>query len=433
MLKEMKDTTCSVQSILAPFSGKLSADSVKRLVLTTKYGLPFSEQLQDAAEREDTILVINLAADDENAPINAYLVQNQKEKLDAAVEAIAQIIQAKEIIIVESEEIEYVPVIDVSVQTKTIKTKRSLVLREESALYHLIETGEVRSCPLEKRFLSQGYQNRPTVTADGETLCKIYAALKNTADSKLVVFVSNQESYIAEVKTDITLETLLKESGFKTEKSVLLGGLMGEFVGKEELPERVVSERAEWDLIQVFGQKDCLADKTRALLVQAQEESCGKCVLCREGSWQMMSIAQDITSGKAKREDLEMIQDIGPLIQVGAFCSFGQNMARLCVSSVQKNRLELEAHFLKKTCPAGVCKAFSKLVIDPEKCSGCTDCMEECDEDAITGKKGFIHIIDSDLCENCGKCAEVCEENAIVMQDGKIRVPKKLVKVGKFK
>ena len=107
-------------------------------------------------------------------------------------------------------------------------------------------------------------------------------------------------------------------------------------------------------------------------------------------------------------------------------------MAQLFVSSVETNRDELEAHFIRKKCPAGVCAAFSKPVIDPSKCTGCTDCLDVCDEDAITGKKKFIHMIDPDMCENCGKCAEACEEGAIVPQDGTIRVPKKLVRVGKF-
>ena len=190
---------------------------------------------------------------------------------------------------------------------------------------------------------------------------------------------------------------------------------------------------AQWDSISVYSSKDCLADATRQIALDAKEESCKKCVLCREGTWHFAAIAQDITQGKAKKDDLAMILDIGPLIQAGAFCSFGQKAAQAMVSSVEENRAELEAHFVKKTCPSGVCKAFAKRVIDPAKCTGCGDCIDVCAEDAIVGKKKFIHIIDTDLCENCEECANVCEAGAIVMQDGTIRVPKKPVKAGKFK
>lgn len=436
MLKEMDVTASQVRKILSPASGELSADAVKGLFLRTKYGSDFAAVLKDATQRGGAVLILNLAGDDSRSPINAYLAECQKEKLELAVKAVAEAVDAQEIYVVKPPETEYVPgsMEAEGITAKVIEAGHSLVLREESALYYQMETGELRSCPLEKDFPSQGYQNRPTIIADAETFCRIYEAAKpDYVESKLVVISHAGESRIAEVKTGTSLEVLLSECGLTAEKSVLVGGVTGEFISKNELEQKMVDVSADWDSISVYGAKDCLADVTRQLTAEAKQESCGKCVLCREGTWHFMTYAQDITAGKAKKDDLAMILDIGPLIQAGAFCSFGQKMARAVVSSVEQNRAELEAHFIKKTCPAGVCKAFAKLVIDPAKCTGCGDCVDECDEDAIAGKKKFVHIIDADLCENCGKCAKVCEEDAIVMQDGTIRVPKKPVKVGKFK
>lgn len=431
MMKEIDCTASQVRKILSPCSGGLSAEAVKALSIHTKYGTDFSLELKDAAEREHASLVINLAADDKDAPISGYLVSYQKEKLDAAIKSAAEAMGAEEIVIVKTKDIDYTLEYE---NVKMIDVERALVLREESALYHMIESGELRICPLEKDFPSQGYQDVPAAIVDAETLCRIYEAVKpDYVESKLVVLRTSKESRIAEVKTGTTLAGLLKESGLEAEKSVLIGGVTGEFVGKEGLEQKTVDLSADWDSVTVYGNQDCLADVTRQLAADAALESCGKCVLCREGTWHFRAMTQDITDGKAKKEDLAMILDIGPLIQVGAFCSFGRKMARVVVTSVEHNRAELEAHFVKKTCPAGVCKAFAKLVIDPSKCTGCGDCIDVCDEDAINGKKKFIHIIDNDLCENCGECIKACEEDAIVMQDGTIRIPKKLVKVGKFK
>ena len=423
-------TASQVRSILGPYEGGISADAVKASEITGKYGNPFSAVVKDVLGKENTVVIVNLAADDAQASINDYLVENHSDKINAAVEALVEAVNARDVFILTTPEISFECK---GFKANIVVADRCLVYREESALYHRIETGELRSCPQEKDFLSEGYQNRPTVTVDAETLCKLYATTRpDYADSKLIVVKEGGTKLLAEFKVGTQISAILEELGCKTEKNPLLGGVLGEFLSKDLLSE-AVEYTAKWDLLVLFGAKDCLADVTLKLAEAADAESCGKCVLCREGTWHILSILKDVTAGKAKKADLDMILDIGPLIHAGAFCSFGQNMANAFVSSVEKNREELEAHFIKKKCPAGVCKAFAKMVIDPVKCTGCTDCLDECPEDAIEGKKKFIHLIDPDMCDNCGKCAEVCEEGAIVPQDGTIRVPKKLVRVGKFK
>lgn len=430
MLKEI-ETAPWETAILSPFAGEISAEDVKQLSVITKYGIPFSEELQDAAERGNAILMVNLASDDEHAPINEYLAVHQKEKLQAAIKAVAEAAGAVKILVIRTKEA------GLSVQgpaATVLETERNPVLREESALFYLAEKGEVRSCVLEKSYPSKGLGEQPCVVLDGETLCRIYALAKGAkAETKLVVLKAGAEVRLMEVPVGCSLEAYLEACNVKADKGLLLGGVLGSYVGKEEAGQYAVGADALWDLVWAPDEKDCMADIAFRMAREAKEKSCGKCVLCREGTFHISEMFLRITQGKAKKEDLDMILDIGPLIQKGAFCRFGQNMAGLFVSCTEKNRSELAAHFVKKTCPAGVCQAFAKPVINPEKCTGCTDCADVCDEDAIIGKKGFIHMIDGDLCENCGKCADACEEGAVTIQDGTIRIPKKLVRVGKFK
>lgn len=428
----MMDMTASMAQVLtAPFAGRIAADKVFGMNIPCgAYGekASFSEILKDVKERGNGTVIVNMAADDKDAPLSAFLAQTQPEKLRAAFGAVMEASGAKKAYLVKAEDVEF----DLE-GTEMIATSRSLVLREESALYNMVLTGELRSTPLEKEFLSQGLEGAPTLIVDAQTLARVYAmGAGDYKETRLMVVRTPSDSKVAEFVTGTPLSKIVEEMGAKAEKSVLVGGLSGVFVDKAKLDDYKVDLSGMWDFVGIYGAKDCLADLTSRLADRALEETCQKCVLCREGTWHFANIFRQVIAGKAKKEDMAMVEDIGPLIHIGAFCGFGQKMAQLFVSSVETNREELEAHFLRKKCPAGVCAAFSKPVIDPSKCTGCMDCLDVCDEDAIQGKRKFIHIIDPDMCENCGKCAEACEEGAIVLQDGTIRVPKKLVRVGKF-
>ncbi len=430
-MKMMDMTASQAQVLTAPYAGEITAQQVLDIPVSFGAGADaasFTDILRDVRQRGDGVVIVNMASDDKDAPVSAFLAQTQPEKLKAAFAAVLEASGASEAYLVKTKDI------DLELDgAKSVVTDRSLVLREESALCHIIKTGELRSAPLEKEFISEGMDGRPTLIADAQTLVRVYAAAgDNYRETRLMMVRVPGAMQFAEFLTGTPLSKVVEECGQKAEKSILLGGLSGLFVDKGDLDSFKVDLSGKWDFVGVYGAKDCMASLTASLADRAREETCQKCVLCREGTWHFSNIFGQVAAGKAKKEDLAMVGDIGPLIHIGAFCSFGQQMAQLFVSSVETNRDELEAHFIRKKCPAGVCAAFSKPVIDPSKCTGCTDCLYVCDEDAITGKKKFIHMIDPDMCENCGKCAEACEEGAIVPQDGTIRVPKKLVRVGKF-
>lgn len=387
------------------------------MTTTSKFGWPVGEWIADTKGREHTVLILNLAGD----VISPELAKTHGDKLAAACTALAGEIGVEKIYIAAPQGVSLaVP------DAETITVELNPVLREESALYHLLETGELRSGPLEKAFPSQGYKGLPTVAIDGETLLKMPEAGQ---DTKLVLVNREGQSQLKEVPVGTEVKALLE--GAETSKPILAGGVTGCFLTGSE----AIAWDDRFDSITLYTEKDCMADVLAGLLAQAQEKSCGKCVLCREGVWHLAGIFGAVTQGKGKKDVLDMVLDIGPLIEAGAFCSFGQRMARLAVSGLELAWPELEAHITKKKCPAGVCAAFNKksYCIDPTLCTGCGDCEDECPEMAIEGKKKFIYMIDPDMCTGCGDCTGACDEGAVVINDGSIKLPKKLTKVGKFK
>lgn len=217
-------------------------------------------------------------------------------------------------------------------------------------------------------------------------------------------------------------------------KAVLAGGLKGTFIKPEALAEYEVKNDEFSNSITVYGKDTCMVDTIKNIMAMTWDSSCGKCVLCREGASQYRQITEEMTTGKAKMTDIDLIKDVAELIGIGAYCPFGQKMSGPLVSAVELFPEEFEEHIKKKSCSCGVCyKAEAVYIILPDKCIGCGDCVDECDEDAIEGKDKFIHMIDMDMCENCGKCVSACDEDAIVAWEGKLpKLPKKLTKVGKF-
>ena len=218
-------------------------------------------------------------------------------------------------------------------------------------------------------------------------------------------------------------------------KAVLLGGLKGQFIHPDKLADFVAGVENISSSITVFGPETCMVVAVSQLMNQTWECSCGKCVLCRDGTYQVKTIMEDMPQGKSKAGDIDLLKDIAPLIRDGAYCPYGQNWPNTLLTAMDLFADEFEAHTKKKSCPAGVCfQAGATYVILPDKCTGCMDCEDECDYTAIIGKKGFIHMIDQDMCEHCGECVSSCDEEAIVKWEGaKLpKLPKKLTRVGKF-
>jgi NADH-quinone oxidoreductase subunit F len=162
----------------------------------------------------------------------------------------------------------------------------------------------------------------------------------------------------------------------------------------------------------VMDQDSCMVDVARYFLHFLQEESCGKCLPCREGIRTMLGILERICQGLGQADDIELLEELSRVIMDTSLCQLGSSAPNPVLSTIRYFRQEYEAHIFDKRCPAGVCQALVSHAIN-EKCTGCYLCVPACPGGAITGKTGGLHVIDFKLCTQCGSCYQVCKFDAI--------------------
>jgi NADH-quinone oxidoreductase subunit F len=158
----------------------------------------------------------------------------------------------------------------------------------------------------------------------------------------------------------------------------------------------------------VMDEDDCMVDVARYFLTFLAEESCGKCIPCREGIRQMLHILNRICDGQGQTGDIELLEELSEVVQDASLCALGTTAPNPVLSTIRYFRDEYEAHVKERRCPAGVCKALISYYIQPERCQACLRCLRECPVAAITGGKNLVHVIDQDTCTKCGTCLEVC-------------------------
>lgn len=203
-------------------------------------------------------------------------------------------------------------------------------------------------------------------------------------------------------------------------KAVQIGGPSGGCLTKDhlDLPMDFDSLKGVGAMIGsgglvVMNNNTCMVDVARFFMQFAESESCGKCVLCREGTKQMSLLLDDIVEGKATEETLDILEDLATAVQKGSLCGLGKTAPNPVLSTLRQFRDEYEAHVKFKYCPTGTCKALKKLRIDGDLCRGCMVCAKKCPVGAITGEKGKVHRIDEKLCIKCEVCVESCKFQAI--------------------
>jgi len=241
---------------------------------------------------------------------------------------------------------------------------------------------------------------------------------KGTKIFSLVGKITN--TGLVEVPMGITLRDIVYKigggiPGGKKFKAVQTGGPSGGCIPEERLDLKVDfdeltkagSMMGSGGMI-VMDEDTCMVDVARYFINFLTDESCGKCVPCREGLRQMQKILTRFTEGKGKESDIEVLEGLAEVAQEASLCALGKTGPNPFLSTFRYFRDEYEAHIKEKRCPALSCKALIATIIDPEKCKACMLCLKACPEGAIDGGKKKIHIIDQEKCTNCGTCLEVC-------------------------
>ena len=163
----------------------------------------------------------------------------------------------------------------------------------------------------------------------------------------------------------------------------------------------------------VMNQDTCMVAVARFFMQFTQNESCGKCVPCREGTRQMLALLDDIVEGRATEATLPLLELLARNVKLGSLCGLGKTAPNPVLSTLLHFRSEYEAHVHRKVCPSRVCKALMTPAIDPALCKGCALCARKCPVDAIAGERKGPHRIDPDRCVRCGACVTICKFNAI--------------------
>lgn len=164
----------------------------------------------------------------------------------------------------------------------------------------------------------------------------------------------------------------------------------------------------------ILDETDCIVQTAKFFLEFTKDESCGKCLPCREGTTRMLEILERITQGQGESGDIDKLIRLGKVIQSTSLCGLGQSAPNPIMSSLANFREEFEKHIQERRCPTKKCQQLTVFEIDEEKCTGCTVCARRCPVNCIDGKRKQIHYIDQDQCIKCGECYNVCKFDAIL-------------------
>ncbi|MBN1293609.1 MAG: 4Fe-4S binding protein [Candidatus Latescibacteria bacterium] len=314
----------------------------------------------------------------------------------------------------------------------------AFVCGEETALIHSIEglRGQPRIRP---PYPSQsGLWGKPTVINNVETFANVPAVLlygsewfrnigtEKSGGTKVFALAGKvNHTGLVEVPMGTTLREVVFDIGGgvpngKKLKAVQTGGPAGGCI-----PEKFLDTEVDFDTLAqvdsimgsggmiILDEDDCIVDIARFFIAFSQDESCGKCTPCREGTKRMLEILERITGGTGTPADLVKLERLATLVKKSSLCGLGRAAPNPVLSTLKQFRAEYEAHVFDKKCPAKKCSALIKYEIDPNKCVGCTLCAKNCPVPCISGVRRELHVIDQAKCIKCGRCFEVCRFDAV--------------------
>ncbi len=315
----------------------------------------------------------------------------------------------------------------------------AFVCGEETALIRSIEGHRGMPRPRPPFPAQQGLFKRPTVLNNVETYANVaqiilkggawYADIGTETSKGTKVFALTGDIKnigLVEVPMGTPLRNIIFDvgggiPGKKREfKAVQLGGPSGgcvpaEFIDTPVDFESIVKVGAIMGSggMIVMDDHTCMVDMARFFMDFIQEESCGKCTPCREGTRRMLEILEKITHGKGEPGDIELLEELSAMIKDSALCGLGQTGPNPILSTLQYFKDEYETHLYDKTCPAKRCAALLKFEVDIDQCKKCGVCFKKCPVQAIEWKKKEPAFIDKEKCIKCLTCISNCRYDAI--------------------
>jgi NADH-quinone oxidoreductase subunit F len=270
------------------------------------------------------------------------------------------------------------------------------------------------------RIIRQGAVRFRELGTPGSPGTKTFALTGHVANTGLieVPFGTTLREIVHNIGGGVTKDDgSLDPAGFK---AVQIGGPSGGCLTQEhlDLPMDFDSLRTVGAMVGSGGlvamnQNTCMVSVARFFMEFTQRESCGKCVLCREGTRQMLALMDDIIEGLADDRTIPLLKELALAVQKGSLCGLGKTAPNPVLSTLRHFPEEYEAHVRDKVCPAGQCKALLKPWINAVKCKGCGKCAKKCPVEAISGELKQLHVIDQDKCIKCGVCAQSCKFGAV--------------------
>ncbi len=314
----------------------------------------------------------------------------------------------------------------------------AFVCGEETALMRSIEGKRGMPRPRPPFPAHKGLWEKPTILNNVETLANVaqimlnggdwYASVGTETSKGTKVFALSGDINnigLVEVPMGTTLRKMIYDIGGgvpkkRKFKAVQLGGPSGGCVPEQHLDTPVdYEEIAKVGAIMgsggaiVMDEATCMVDMARFFMDFIQDESCGKCTPCREGTRRQLELLEKICDGKGVPEDIDELENLSAVIKETALCGLGQTGPNPVLSTLRYFRDEYMAHINDRVCPAKRCVALLKFEVDPELCTKCGLCFKACPVDAVIWEKKQVARIDKDQCIQCLTCYDKCKFSAI--------------------
>ena len=323
----------------------------------------------------------------------------------------------------------------------------AFICGEETALIASIEGLRGMPKPKPPFPAEKGLHGQPTIVHNVETIVQIPLIISHgkewynsagTPTSRGTKLLSMSGRFanqgVVEVALGTSLETIVNEIGGpplnrKPAKALLMGGPSGQFIHPDEFSAKLdYDELKSLNLLMGSGSmvlldsSNCVVEMTEYLMTFIRQESCGKCIPCREGTKRMADIINLITHPESKLEEddafdreegVSQLKDLAKVIAETSLCGLGKNAPGPLISSMEKYQDDWNRHIYDRVCDAGVCRDLRTFYIEPDRCTGCFLCLNKCPEMAIVGSPRQVHVIIEEKCTGCGICQEVCKFNAV--------------------